>query len=239
MNGLAIDTSTYVLGIAVIKNDTIVGEFKTHLKKNHSIRLMPAIRTLLDEVEMTAKDLDRIIVAKGPGSYTGVRIGVTTGKTLAWSLGIPVVGVSSLEALAQSGRYFQGYICPFFDARRGQVFTGLYKYINGKIQVVEEDQMALMENLLEELKKREKPVLFLSPDLDVHKQLIQEVLGKNGILGEKTELGVRPGELALLGIGKEAEKNIHDFKPNYLRLAEAEAKWLAANKKAEKNNQGE
>lgn len=236
MNALAIDTSTYVLGVAIIKDGKIVGEFMTNLKKNHSLRLMPAIRFLLEEVEMKPNELDRIIVSKGPGSYTGVRIGVTTGKTLAWTLGIPVVGVSSLEVLAQNGRYFSGYISPFFDARRGQVYTGLYKCKNGKISVVREDQNVLHKEWLDDLKELNEPILFLSPDMDKHESLIKEVLKENGVIGTSSEMALQPGELALLGIERKAENSVHELKPNYIRLAEAEAKWLAKNKGEETNS---
>lgn len=236
MNALAIDTSTYVMGVAVIKDGKIAGELMTHMKKNHSLRLMPAIRFLLEEVELEPKELQRIIVSEGPGSYTGVRIGVTTGKTLAWSLGIPVVGVSSLEILAQNGRYFQGYISPFFDARRGQIYTGLYKCEAGKIKQIEKDQIILHEDWLKGLEKLGEPVLFLSPDMEMHEPLVREVLGEAAVLGEKSEMALRPGELAQLGMEKDVEGSVHDFKPNYIRLAEAEAKWLAANKGEEKKS---
>ena len=92
---LAIDTSSFVMGLAVTDGDVTLGEVTTNIKKNHSIRLMPAIDVLMKEVGVKAKELEQIVVAVGPGSYTGVRIGVTTAKTLAWSLQIPVIGERS------------------------------------------------------------------------------------------------------------------------------------------------
>ena len=102
---LAIDTSSFVLGVAVTDGEQVAGELITNNKKNHALRLMPAVSKLMEELKIEAKQLDKIVVANGPGSYTGVRIGVTTAKTLAWSLGIPLVMVSSLEVSAQIGRY--------------------------------------------------------------------------------------------------------------------------------------
>ncbi|MDQ0254169.1 tRNA threonylcarbamoyladenosine biosynthesis protein TsaB [Evansella vedderi] len=231
MNGLAIDTSTYVLGVAVIKDGEVAGEIITNIKKNHSVRLMTAIRTLLEEVEIKPQDLDKIIVTEGPGSYTGVRIGVTTGKTLAWSLKIPIVGVSSLEVLAQNGYYFDGFISPFIDARRGQVYTGLYGMENGVFKNIKEDRIVLHKDWLEELKSSGKQVLFLSTDMDKHKQEIKEILGYKAQFPFITGNLLRPSELARLGMKKETEvKDIHTFTPNYIRLAEAEAKWLANQK---------
>ena len=135
MKVLAIDTSNFTLGIALIDGNQVMGEYITNLKKNHSVRVMPAIETLLKDCDTLPKELDKIVVAKGPGSYTGVRIGVTIAKTLAWTLKIPLSGVSSLEALAANGRYFNGSISPLFDARRGQVYTGLYEYNNEQLTI--------------------------------------------------------------------------------------------------------
>jgi len=131
MNILAIDTSNQPLGVAVLKDGQVVAEYTKNIKKNHSVHLMPFINQLMNEAGLQPGDLDRIAVANGPGSFTGIRIGLTTAKTLAWSLNIPVVAMSSLELLAYNGYYFNGIICPFFDARRGQVYTGLLIGLNG------------------------------------------------------------------------------------------------------------
>ncbi|MFA9558498.1 tRNA (adenosine(37)-N6)-threonylcarbamoyltransferase complex dimerization subunit type 1 TsaB [Evansella sp. AB-rgal1] len=239
MNGLAIDTSTFVMGVGVIKDGILVGECITNINKNHSLRLMPAIRNLLEEVEISPSELDRIIVSEGPGSYTGVRIGVTTAKTLAWSLGIPIVGVSSLEVLAHNGRYFGGLISPFIDARRGQVYTGLYRWSNGRIECVKEDQIIQHSDWLSMLQNMDEEVLFLSADMDKHEEIITSALSKKAVIGNATELVPRPGELAFIGTQKEIEMETHEFHPNYIRLAEAETNWLAAKRGEESKNKGE
>src|SRR6476661_5326619 len=113
MTVLAIDTSNQALGVALLDEDKIIGEYITNMKKNHSIRIMPAIQMLMKDCERTPRDLSKIVVAKGPGSYTGLRIGVTIAKTMAWSLHLPLVGISSLEILAAgAGRYFDGGVAP-------------------------------------------------------------------------------------------------------------------------------
>jgi tRNA threonylcarbamoyladenosine biosynthesis protein TsaB len=231
MKALAIDTSNLVMGVAVISDNKIVGEYTTNLKKNHSIRLMPAIQELLEEVEIAPQELDRIIVAKGPGSYTGVRIGVTVAKTLAWTLNKELVGVSSLEVLAQSGRYFNGYVVPIFDARRTQVFTGVYKS-DGQFSLLQEDeQIILIKDLLDKLKSVSEPILFLGNDLALHKETIEQELRSQAKFATVSENNPRPSELALLGVQKEPVENVHAFVPSYLQLAEAEAKWIASQKK--------
>ncbi len=229
MRALAIDTSNLVMGIAVISDDRITGEMITNLKKNHSVRLMPAIDQLLKDVDMKPAELDRIIVANGPGSYTGVRIGVSIAKTLAWALNIPIAGVSSLEVLAQNGKMAESYVSPIFDARRGQVYTALYDAGNG-MKVEEEERIIQLDDWLPLLKQKEKPVLFMGNDLPIHQSRMEEVLGNKAVFAPITAHNPRPSELAFLGIQKEAVP-VHEFVPNYLRLAEAEAKWLESQNK--------
>lgn len=230
MIGLAIDTSINVLGVAVANEKKVIAELITNEKKNHSVRLMPAIDHLLKEVDLNPKQLDRIIVAEGPGSYTGVRIGVSVAKTLAWSLQIPLVGISSLEVLAYNGRYFPGVVSPLFDARRGQVYTGLYRFEQGAIQTVKEDQIIDAADWANELKRRNEPVLFLGNDIEKHRDTFESILQKLANFGELSQLNPRPGELAIVGMKRDPEVHVHHFTPNYVQLAEAEKKWLTAQK---------
>lgn len=231
MTILAIDTSNYPLGVALIEDNQVLGEYITNLKKNHSVRIMPAIQTLMKDCERVPAQLTKIVVAQGPGSYTGVRIGVTIAKTMAWSLKIPLVGVSSLEIIAAgAGRYFDGYISPLIDARRGQVYTGLYEYQSGQLTTVKEDCLVLSADWAVALKEVKKPILFVGNDLPLHRTVLEDTLGSQAVFAEITEHNPRPSELALLGKGKPGE-DIHSFVPNYIRLAEAEAKWLEANGK--------
>ncbi|WML58058.1 tRNA (adenosine(37)-N6)-threonylcarbamoyltransferase complex dimerization subunit type 1 TsaB [Neobacillus sp. PS2-9] len=228
MTILAIDTSNYALGVALLEENQVLGEYITNLKKNHSVRIMPAIETLMSDCERVPADLTKIVVAKGPGSYTGVRIGVTIAKTLAWTLNIPLVGVSSLEILAAgTGRYFDGMVSPLFDARRGQVYTGLYQFVDGKLTVKKQDQLVMLDDWVDRLLDIDKPIIFVGNDLPIHKAKIEEVLGPKAIFASMTEHNPRPAELALLG-KEQAGDDLHSFVPNYIRLVEAEAKWLEA-----------
>ncbi len=228
MTILAIDTSNYTLGVALLEDNQVLGEYITNLKKNHSVRIMPAIQTLMKDCERVPADLTKIVVAKGPGSYTGVRIGVTIAKTLAWTLNIPLVGISSLEILAAgAGRYFDGFVSPLFDARRGQVYTALYQYQNGELTAVAQDQLIMLADWAAKLTELNKPIMFIGNDLPIHKAKIEELLGTQAIFANMTEQNPRPAELAWLGKDQPGE-DIHSFVPNYIRLAEAEAKWLEA-----------
>ncbi|KSU57590.1 tRNA threonylcarbamoyladenosine biosynthesis protein TsaB [[Bacillus] enclensis] len=229
MKILSIDTSNYPLGVALIDEEKVIGEYITNFKRNHSVRAMPAVEQLLKECETEPKELTKIVVANGPGSYTGVRIGVTMAKTLAWSLNIPLVPVSSLAVLASSGRHFNGFISPIFDARRGQVYTGLYKFEGDTIQQIEEDRNLLLADWVEKLKEYDGEILFVGNDVGIHEAVIKEVLGDQARIAPFVSHNPRPSELAFIGAQME-EKTAHEVVPNYIRLAEAEVKWLEAQK---------
>ncbi|MDM5318952.1 tRNA (adenosine(37)-N6)-threonylcarbamoyltransferase complex dimerization subunit type 1 TsaB [Bacillus pumilus] len=229
MTILAIDTSNHTLGIALVKDSIVIGESITYLKKNHSVRAMPTVEALMKECGVAPTELSKIVVAKGPGSYTGVRIGVTIAKTLAWTLSIPISAVSSLETLAANGQYFDGWISPLFDARRGQVYTGLYTFEEGKIKEIKPDQNILFTDWLHELKQTGKPVLFLGQDVHLHEESIRSILGKTAVIAEGAFHNPRPSMLAFLGADRPAE-DVHQLVPNYIRMAEAEVKWLEGQK---------
>lgn len=225
---LAIDTSNQLLGVAIMKDDEVVAEMVTNVAKNHSVRLMPAIDQVMKSVKVTPDQLGKIVVAEGPGSYTGVRIGMTTAKTLAWALEIPITGASSLKTLAFQGVYFDGLVCPFFDARRGRVYTGLYQPYEGRLELQKEERNTGMQEWLNELAAMEKPVLFLSPDMEKHRADIASTPGLNAVMPQSKTLHIpRPSHLVLASEESGADAMYH-MTPNYLRLAEAEAKWLKA-----------
>lgn len=232
MKTLAIDTANQALGVALLQDRQIVGEYVTNLKKNHSVRLMPAIHQLMENTDISQDELDKIVVSKGPGSYTGVRIGLSTAKTLAWALDIPIIGVSSLEVLAYQGRFFDGLICPFFDARRNNVFTGVYQWEKGEMDLTRDEQNTSMEDWLYELKEYNKPTLFLSPDIASFKEQIERIMGDLSVIPEEPYHLANPSHLALAGYHKDVD-DTHTLTPNYLRLAEAEAKWLKSKKRSE------
>ena len=234
MKILAIDTSNNTLGVALLNGNQVAGELITNVKKNHSVRAMPAIEQLMNDCEIKPKDLDKVVVAKGPGSYTGVRIGVTIAKTLAWTLNIPISGVSSLKVLAMNGRYFDGLIAPLFDGRRGQIFTGLYQWKDNQLICIKEDRIVQSRDFAEELLELNKQVLFIGNDINIHRDTLQTILGENASFADMTQLNPRPSELAFLG--RDAiNENVHEFVPEYLRLAEAEANWIQQQKLAEEN----
>ncbi|MGM8216729.1 tRNA (adenosine(37)-N6)-threonylcarbamoyltransferase complex dimerization subunit type 1 TsaB [Bacillaceae bacterium W0354] len=227
---LGIDTSNQPMSVALANEDELIAEMTINVKRNHSIQLMPAIDHLLKQANVTPKDLNRIAVAEGPGSYTGLRIGMTTAKTLAWTLNIPIVAVSSLKLLAANLLYTDGLICPYFDARRGNVFTGLYQAAAGKIQVVKSDCNVSMKDWLEQLKEYDEPIKFVTPHTNSFYDLIIDVMGNQATL-VKNYFNI-PRASTLISISQtESPKDTHLLIPEYHRMTEAEANWIKNNKK--------
>ena len=213
MKVLAFDTSSKVLSVALLEEENLLAELTLTIKKNHSITLMPAIEFLMASIDWKPTDLDRIVVAEGPGSYTGLRIAVATAKTLAQTLKIDLVGVSSLLALVPEE--IEGLAIPVMDARRNHVYAGFYQ----EDQLVYPEGHLSFEAVLERAKGAEK-VTFLG-EVEAFREQIQEAL-PNAQMVETLPDAVRIGRL---GLTKEAV-SVHGFVPNYLKRVEAEENWL-------------
>lgn len=213
MKVLAFDTSSKALSLAILEDKQVLAETTINIKKNHSITLMPAIDFLMASLDWTAKDLDRIVVAEGPGSYTGLRIAVATAKTLAHTLNIELVGMSSLLALVPYQQ--EGLFVPLMDARRNNVYAGFYE--NAK-PVMPESHLPF-ERVIE-LIKGASQVTFVG-EVGPFVEQIQEHLPRTNF----KETLPNAANLALWAWDKEAD-SLHDFVPNYLKRVEAEENWL-------------
>jgi tRNA threonylcarbamoyladenosine biosynthesis protein TsaB len=238
MNLLTIDSATSALTIGIHRQGQLLGEYTTQLKQNHSTRLMPSIQFLLQEAQQQPQDLTHIAVGVGPGSYTGVRIGVTTAKSLAWSLSIPLIGVSTLQTMAASVGTWNGWIIPFIDARRGQVYTALYHFNEDQIEAVEADRIENMSDWLEyvEQKTHNEPIAFIGEGMQQHEAALALFKGKRGSLVHIVSPSngwIKASAMARLVEMLKLEGSIeraYDLVPNYTQLAEAEAKWLSGRK---------
>ena len=213
MKVLAFDTSSKALSLAILEDKQVLAETTINIKKNHSITLMPAIDFLMASLDWTPKDLDRIVVAEGPGSYTGLRIAVATAKTLAHTLNIELVGMSSLLALVPYQQ--EGLFVPLMDARRNNVYAGFYE--NAK-PVMPEAHLPFEQVI--ELIKGASQVTFVG-EVGPFVEQIQEHLPRTNL----KETLPNAANLALWAWDKEAD-SLHDFVPNYLKRVEAEENWL-------------
>lgn len=220
---LGIDTSNYPLTIALMEDHTVLIEEVTNLKINHSLTAMPAIEEMMKKAKVAPADLTHIAVAEGPGSYTGIRIGLTIAKTLAWSLKIPLHMVSSLKVLAANGQSFDGLVCPVMDARRGTAFTALYD--GETLEPVIEDQHSDFREFLYKAKAMDRPVLFTGADVSIHEELIREVFGEMAHFSGPQNRLPRASNLILLA-QQSGAKDIHRAVPEYKRITEAEANYI-------------
>ncbi|MDW7799095.1 tRNA (adenosine(37)-N6)-threonylcarbamoyltransferase complex dimerization subunit type 1 TsaB [Streptococcus canis] len=221
MKILAFDTSNKTLSLAILENERLLADMTLNIKKNHSISLMPAIDFLMTSAGLKPKDLERIVVAKGPGSYTGLRVAVATAKMLAYSLGIDLVGVSSLYALAASAckQYPDSLVVPLIDARRQNAYVGYYR----QGELVLPEGHAALEVILNQL-ERETSLTFVGETTPFAEQ----------ILARFPRARIMPTlpsayECGLLGQGL-APENVDAFVPHYLKRVEAEENWLKSHR---------
>ncbi|MDE5978014.1 MAG: tRNA (adenosine(37)-N6)-threonylcarbamoyltransferase complex dimerization subunit type 1 TsaB [Turicibacter sp.] len=226
---LAIDTSNTILSVALVENNGTLIEVCEETKNDHSKRLMPTIDDLFKKVNRSPQELDLIAVAEGPGSYTGVRIGVTVAKMLSWTLNKPLVGISSLEVLARNIFNENAYLIPLFDARRQTVFAGVYE--GDFSNVIIEDGHYELQNLLSNLSQYDKKMYFLGNDVVKYWDLIESILGSKAFKVEEACLNKPSASvLARLASEKDSVDNVHQFIPKYHRLPEAEMNWLLEQK---------
>ena len=233
---LGIDTSNVPLSVAVVQDGQILVEWTSAIKVTHSVGAMPAVEEALKQASIKPSEIDAIAVAEGPGSYTGVRIGVTIAKTLAWTLKIPLVGVSSLQTLAGNGALFQGLICPIMDARRQNVFSAIY---TSELEADLPDGHYSLDELLGKLASKEEDILFVGKDVSIHWEAIQQVLGERAIRAPFSLDLPRASVVIEQAIGKTLPtiEETHHFVPDYKRITEAETNWRAEQQQAGKSHE--
>lgn len=229
MKILAFDSSNQALTVAIIEDEEILTEQIINVKKNHSIQLMPAIDEALRQSKMSLDELDRIAVASGPGSYTGLRIAVTIAKSLAWSKDVDLVGVSTLKVLAANSLSGENkLIVPLIDARRKNIYTALYsRNERGELIQLEEDTHIAAEEwgiFLAE-KYGDQSIELVGIDAKEFLPIFEEKLGDKIKLAPTSQHLPRASALALLARTEEIV-DTHHFIPTYLKLAEAEENWL-------------
>lgn len=223
MKILAIDTSSETATAAVTDGEILLGECVLNHKKTHSQKLMVIIERMMNDLELDAEDIDLFAVAEGPGSFTGLRIGIATAKGLAHSVNKGVVGVSTLEALAYNLPYASGLIVPIMDARNNQVFNGAYEWNGGEITTVIEPNACDIYECLDKVQGRK--VIFTGDGVNVHKELIVNMMGENALFAPvNARLSHAAAVAAAARIMAERGGVLHytELAPKYLRLSQAE-----------------
>ena len=221
---LGIETSTKTCSIALADGEKIRDEISLHLGLFHSERVIPLLDEILKSNGMAIKDIDGIAVSIGPGSFTGIRIGVSTARGLAQSLNIPLVGIPSLDGLAFGMETSGEVVCPMIDALRREIYTALYE---GRKRLTPH-QLIGIESWLEGLKDKGETILFLGEAVDIYEDLIKDSLKKKAKIVEKEKRYASADRVAQLGLEKLVSgegKKYDEVFPLYIRKPEAEVKW--------------
>ena len=220
---LSIDSSSKVATVALLNDDTLLGEYVINDKREHSVLLMPMIENLLKDCELTINDIDGFVVSKGPGSFTGLRIGMATIKGLSFGANKPYISLSSLDGLAYSLSYFNGIICPIMDALRENVYTALYKNEDGEFKNIMEPTPMELPDLLEMLKEKNEEVIFTGDGLLKHKEYIKVNFPNAKFASNHVSL-TRASSICELGLNllKQGIKDDPNSAPVYLKKPQAE-----------------
>ena len=225
---LAFETSAKAASVALTENGRLLGESYQNTGLTHSQTLMVMAEDALKQCGKTAADVEAVAVAAGPGSFTGVRIGVAAAKGFAWGKELPCYGVSTLEAMAESLGVFDGYVCPCMDARRAQVYNALFLAQGGKLTRITEDRAIALKDLKEELKNWGKPVFLVGDGANLcYNTLADDVPAL--VLPPEHRLHQRAVGVAILAqrhFEQGITPNGGELTPNYLRLSQAEREKL-------------
>ncbi len=227
---LSVDTVSPVGGLALFrKNSGPLAEFRIRGGKRHSASLLENLDFLIRSAGITLNEIDFITVTRGPGSFTGLRVGISTVKGLCFGLEKPVVAVSSLKAMALSLQTAGGLICPVFDARKREVYGAAYLLERGRLEEVLPEQAITMEGFIESILSssfiQEKNLIFAGSGVSRYKELIIPRLGDRVVFAPEHLQHPLPSAAALLGFEKALEGEFVDpssLQPVYLRKSEAE-----------------
>ena len=225
---LAIDTSTKSASVALLKNTEIAAEAFIHAGVNHSATLLPTVDMLCKMSDVELEEMDLFVCTIGPGSFTGIRIGVCTIKGFALAAGKPAVGVSTLDALALNVYGSSLMICPMLDARKNQVYTALYR--TGGNDLLEKKAQERSTDITEFLQSIAEDVIFLGDGAEKYAELIKKTLRRRAFFMTGIHNHVRASMVGLLGEKKFREGVMDDpvsLVPRYLRLSEAEIKNIS------------
>lgn len=229
MKILALETSAKAVSVAVVEDGAVLAAAYQNIGLTHSVTLMPLMDGMLHNAGLTAADMDLIAVAAGPGSFTGLRIGVSAAKGLAWALGLPCCGVSTLEAMAENVRMFEGTVICAMDARRQQIYNAVFDCRGGVLTRRCEDRAVALETLADELKNDTQPKIVVGDGA----KLCDIYLNAQGISCRMAPPDSRYQKAA--GVALAAERLAQEgqtltaqtLRPVYLRLSQAERERLA------------
>lgn len=221
MKILAIETSSLVASVAILEDQTILGEYNLNNTKNHSTKIMPMIKELLDSLKLKINEIDLFAVSIGPGSFTGLRIGVSTVKTFCYALDKPVVGVNTLDSLCFNVKSIDKLVCPIIDARNNQVYTSLYK---NNVRLIDYFGIEI-EELTKIINEYKEEVIFVGDGINIYKNYFTENINSTCQFESNNFSFPKAVSCALLAFEKYKNNEATSFNellPFYLRKSQAE-----------------
>lgn len=229
MKILAIDSSGLVASAALIEDDNMVAEYTINYKKTHSQTLLPMIDEIVKMTDTDLNSIDAIAIAGGPGSFTGLRIGSATAKGLGLALDKPLIHIPTVDGLAFNLFGTDKVICPIMDAKRNQVYTGLYEFLNTQFHVMEEQMAVSIDEIIHKINAIGRSVIFVGDGICVYEEQIQSLI--------KVDYSFAPAHLnkqRAAAVGTLAKRYFEEgkietateHKPEYLRLSQAERERL-------------
>ena len=239
MRILALDSSGLVASVAIVEEEQTVAEYTVNYKKTHSQTLLPMLDEIVKMTDMDLQTIDAIAVAGGPGSFTGLRIGSATAKGLGLALNKPLIHIPTLEGMAYNLYGSSAVVCPIMDARRKQVYSGIYRFTEGKLEVLEEQMAIAVDELIQKLNEMGEETVFLGDGVPVYADCLREGLSIPFTFAPANMNRQRASSVGLLGIeylkqGKTESAREHE--PNYLRVSQAERERIEREKAKETKN---
>lgn len=229
MKILAIDSSGLVATVALVEDDNLIAEYTIHHKKTHSQTLMPMLSEIKNMTELDLESVEAIAVAKGPGSFTGLRIGAATAKGLAMGLNKPIIEVPTLEGMAYQMYGTSAAICPIMDARRNQVYTGLYQFVAGEegyeMKTLQEGCACDILECIDFVNANGKEVVFMGDGVEVFADVIREKCEVPVFFApahRRLQSAASVGALALIYAKEGKFTEAKDHAPDYFRVSQAE-----------------
>ncbi|BCN29666.1 tRNA (adenosine(37)-N6)-threonylcarbamoyltransferase complex dimerization subunit type 1 TsaB [Anaeromicropila herbilytica] len=237
MKILALDTSGLVASVAIIDEDTLTAEYTINYKKTHSQTLLPMIDEIVKMIQLDLKEIDAIAVSGGPGSFTGLRIGSATAKGLGLALDKPIIHIPTVDGLAYNLFGVKDLICPLMDAKRNQVYTGLYEF-NENTFITLEQQMAVgIEDIITKINEMNRSVIFLGDGVTPYRDIIIDKIRVPYQFAPAHLSKQRAGAVASLAkiyYDKGQIESALSHQPEYLRLSQAERELKEKNEKSNK-----
>lgn len=224
---LSVDTSTESASCAVLDDEKLLGETSFNYKKQHSVILMDMIEDLLSKLHIDISEIDGFVVSKGPGSFTGLRIGMAAVKGLAFGCNKPLVSISTLDSLAFNMAFSEGIICPIMDALRNNVYTGLYNFNGEVLNKITDNIVVSIDELAAMLSSEGKAVYFVGDGIYKFKDFFKEKL--SNCYFAPTHLNIAKaaslGELGLKLLEAGVSEDLNTCTPIYLRKSQAEREY--------------